>query len=170
MKNLSNYNIAFVGLSVGHHKFEFELEESFFKDLGDDTIFQPQLKVEIDLSKSDTLLTLACNIKGILHKACDRCLENVELPIDISKVLHVKITGDDSVSNEDEVVSLGSTEHQLNVAQHLFDFVSLAVPMRVVHDDGECDPEVIKILEEQTSNHEKNIDPRWKALKKISNK
>ena len=53
----------------------------------------------------------------------------------------------------------------------MYEYVVVAMPMQKLHEDGECDPEVLKYLNteaEQTEASEE-IDPRWEALKQLKN-
>ena len=60
----------------------------------------------------------------------------------------------------------------MNVAWNIYEFISLEVPMRHVHPEGECHGEVEELLEqygaeEPGEEQEAPIDERWSELKKI---
>ena len=59
----------------------------------------------------------------------------------------------------------------IDLAQWLYEYVAVRIPMQHIHPDGECDPEVTKyIVDEDEIESKKNddeIDPRWEALKKL---
>jgi uncharacterized metal-binding protein YceD (DUF177 family) len=50
----------------------------------------------------------------------------------------------------------------------------MAIPSRSVHDEGECDEEMVKLIEKfqnqpkEEKNKEDDIDPRWSALKNLN--
>ena len=75
----------------------------------------------------------------------------------------------------DEIIILPHEENELNIAQLIYEFIVVSMPLRSVHEDPEeCDPEMISKLEEFSSdNHSQDIelkeeiDPRWEALKKL---
>ena len=80
------------------------------------------------------------------------------------------------VEDEAELIYLHPNDFQVEIAQYIYEFVILSLPIRRVHPDGEdgeslCDPVMIKKLEElryhgKTSDEPE--DPRWKELKKFS--
>ena len=63
--------------------------------------------------------------------------------------------------------------HSINLAEHIYDYLSLLVPIRVIHADDEngistCDPEFLKRIESASApGSAENSDPRWDALRNI---
>jgi uncharacterized metal-binding protein YceD (DUF177 family) len=169
MKSLSVFDISFTGLSNGVHRFDYELGEAFFTEFGDEKFNSAAVKVNIDLDKSDGILTLLFRIDGEITTLCDRCLEEVTLPVKDTKVMLVAFEGNEKRPKEvDDIVVLDHKAHVLNVAQHMYDYVSLSLPMRRVHNEGECDEEAIKVLESKLGKPEIATDPRWEKLKNIA--
>ncbi|MBK8875259.1 MAG: DUF177 domain-containing protein [Bacteroidetes bacterium] len=110
---------------------------------------------------------------GSLHMNCDRCLEDFDMPVDTTVVMLVKF-GEPGVGETDDIIVISHSDSHLNIAQHIYDYLSLQVPMRVVHPDDEsgnptCDPEFIAKLNEikEESPEDGPVDPRWEALKKL---
>ncbi|HKJ79252.1 MAG TPA: DUF177 domain-containing protein, partial [Prolixibacteraceae bacterium] len=70
-------------------------------------------------------------------------------------------------------------EHQLNLAQLIYEYISLAIPLKRVHPedkngDSQCDTEMLDkinnyVQPEVDKDEEENVDPRWAALKKLKN-
>ena len=64
-------------------------------------------------------------------------------------------------------------EHELDVSQYIFEYLTLMVPMRNVHEDEEgnptCNPEDLKNIEKHMKHDEETpVDPRWEILKKFN--
>ena len=68
-------------------------------------------------------------------------------------------------------------EYELDVAQYIYEYITVVIPMRNVHEDDEgnpaCDPEVLKEIEkhalpEEKAGEEPPTDPRWDALKGLN--
>jgi uncharacterized metal-binding protein YceD (DUF177 family) len=82
-----------------------------------------------------------------------------------------------SISEDDpDVLSLSSDEHELDLMQHFYEFIHLALPIKRVHPDDKngrstCNPEMLKKLNELLveDEEEKHNDPRWDDLKKLMN-
>jgi uncharacterized metal-binding protein YceD (DUF177 family) len=82
----------------------------------------------------------------------------------------------DVSSDDNDIIYLSADEYELDLRQHLYEFIHLALPIRRVHpadNDGKtgCNPEMIKRLNELLIYEEKqnNADPRWDELKKLMN-
>jgi uncharacterized metal-binding protein YceD (DUF177 family) len=174
MGRFNTYTIPFVGLATGHHQFEYEIDDSFFALFENPVIREANIHVDVDLHKTAESLTLLFRFKGEVGVTCDRCLEPFRMPLNSMQAVLVKF-GDPKQGDEDEVVVLEHGEHEINVAQHIYDFVSLQIPYRVVHPDKEdgspgCDPEFLSHLSQEEQSAEPPTDPRWEALKKLKSK
>ena len=71
MKDLKAYDIQFVGLKQGHHRFDYEIEKSFFEFYDFDEFNDVDVKVELGLEKKSTLLELEFSLKGTVNVNCD---------------------------------------------------------------------------------------------------
>ena len=82
---------------------------------------------------------------------CDRCLEPLTLPVDVSPRFSVKFSAIPSGElpedeNGREILVLPENEAVLDLGQIVYDFVCLSVPIVKVHPEGECAPDTIKYL------------------------
>lgn len=139
---LKEYDIEFIKLKLGDHSFEYHLDRSFFEAFNS-SLSSQDIKVDLTFRKSDTMFTMVFELQGNVDVECDRCLSPVSLPIKGKHTVLVKIT-DHPMENEDDLIYIGSHEYKLNIAQHLYDFVCLAIPIKkTCHDVGmTCDPAV----------------------------
>ncbi len=173
MDKLKIYSIPFVGLKKGVHTFDFLIEDDFFELMEQDLLQQGKVKVVIDLNKKDTLMELDFKISGHVKLSCDRCLEEFDHELEGEDRLIVKF-GMETVEESEEILVLASNETEINVAQFIYEFISLRVPMRHVHPDDDegnstCDPEFLAKIEELSKHEdeEHEPDPRWEALKNL---
>jgi uncharacterized metal-binding protein YceD (DUF177 family) len=172
----SKYNIEFKGLKEGLHEFEFEVKNSFFEHFEESLVEKGDVKALIILERRSSFLNLHFKITGILELTCDRCLEPYEQKIGLETDIFVKF-GHETEDNSDNVLWLLPEEHQLNVAQLIYEYTVLSIPMRHVHpknDNGvrACNKEMIEKLKELKAKHipeESETDPRWDLLKKLNN-
>lgn len=171
MDRLDKYSIPFAGLAKGNHPFEFEIDDAFFESFENSVIQKASVHVDIDFEKAETVLTLTFRMKGFITQTCDRCLEEFEIPVNTTQVLLVRF-GIPGVGETDDIIVIPHGEHQLNVAQHIYDYLSLLIPMRVVHPDDEngnpgCNPEFLNRLENESDKDDPQGDPRWEILKNL---
>ncbi len=157
MDLLKEYDIEFIKLKLGDHKFEYHLTDQFFKAFNS-SLSTKDIKVDLLFQKSNTMFTLVFELDGKLGLECDRCLSDIDLPIRNKHTVLVKIT-DHPMENEDDLIYIGSHEYKLNIAQHLYDFVNLSIPIKKTCSDvgKTCDPAMTKnitsIIDVENGDH-----------------
>lgn len=160
------YIISFAGLSVGRHDFEFKVDDSFFEGLDYSEIRKADVDVVLQLQKQSTMLILDFELKGTVNVPCDRCSEMFDQPISSKAQLIVKF--DDEVSDDEDVVTLAHAETEIDVAQYLYEYISLALPYKRVHpNESDCNKEVLGKLKKMEAQAEEKTDTRWDKLKKL---
>jgi uncharacterized metal-binding protein YceD (DUF177 family) len=169
VKNPEQYKIAFSSLTPGTHIFDFQIDSTFFEEGENTGIISGNIAVNVTMMKEERMMDLHFSLRGAVVVPCDRCLEPVEVEVKGNERLIIKL-GDRYVEETDEIQIIPDTEHQVDLAPFLYEFVYLMVPMRRVHDEDEdgnslCDPEILKKISEL--NPEKEPDPRWEALNKL---
>lgn len=168
---LNMYSINFKGLKFGKHRFVFEINDRFFQDFKEGEISRGELKAEVLLLKQNNLLELRCKIAGTVNIPCDRCTELFDLPISYEGTLYVKIGAEENRA-EDDIVFLTADEHEINLAQHLYESICLSLPIMRYHglngtNELDCDAEMLKHLGSTTTNSSTTDDPRWAKLNEI---
>ena len=175
MNNLKEYLIPFVGLKIGKHQFDYQIDNTFFKNFDYDEYNAVSVKVDIVLEKKSTMLELDFKHKGTVNVPCDVSGEEFDLPIKGKLKLLVKF-GDAFNDENEELLILPHGEFQVNVSQYIYELIILSVPLRRVHPgvkDGSLSDVIEKLeslspkenkKEEQQNN---DIDPRWENLKKL---
>ena len=174
MNNLKAYLIPFIGLKIGKHQFDYQVDNTFFAHFDYDEFNDASVKVSVVLEKKSTLLELDFQHKGTVNVPCDVSGEEFDLAIKGKLKLVVKF-GDAFNDENEELLILPHGEFQVNVAQYIYESIVLSVPLRRIHPgvkDGSL-TEVIEKLEalapkENKESVQKNdIDPRWENLKKL---
>lgn len=177
MGKLSEYVIPFSGLSIGKHTYEFDIDQKFFDQYGTELVNAGSIQVVLNLSKSANMLLLEFAHKGYMNTACDRCLNDIQMPLQGENRVIVKFgaeTGDES----EEIVVLPVAAHEINVAPLVYEFIGTSVPYRLVPTDCDeqdkyCDPEIgsrVNGIIEVPDNEEiiePAPDPRWEKLKNL---
>ncbi len=142
MNNMENIRLTVAGrsLSKGSHHYDFHLGKSFF-DLFDNTeVLDSELTVAIEVEMGkERKLDISVIIEGYVVLLCDRCLENLSVPVTFRGVL------------EEQEAEECRNEHtgQLDFTQYIYDNVCLAIPLKRVHEpEKDCDPEMLRIWKE----------------------
>ncbi|MDC6387932.1 DUF177 domain-containing protein [Maribacter sp. PR1] len=167
------FNIPFSGLKQGKHDFNYKIDNTFFESFGYDEFNEVDVDLSVVLSKTSTMLELDFEAIGNVNIDCDITSEPYDQPIDGDLHLVVKF-GDAYNDDDDEILILPHGEHQINVAQYIYEMIILAVPQKRVHPgiaDGTLKSEALDRLQELQPKDKKNnndeSDPRWDELKKL---
>jgi len=173
-KILDAYSINFKGLKLGKHSFEFELNDAFFREYEEGEISRGHLKALVNLNRQNHLLEFKISIKGSVQVVCDRCLELFELPITYKGELFAKIGPIDEEQTNDEIIFLSEEDHEVNLAQYLYESVCLSLPLTRYHgingtNINDCDKEMLAKMNIVSDSNTSEIDPRWEKLRKLKN-
>jgi uncharacterized protein len=174
-KVLKAYLIRFGSLNQGIHNFDFEVTDKFFECFEYSEVEKGNIHVEVALEKQSTMLIFHFNFTGTLTLNCDRCNSEYLQEIDAAERLIVKF-GNEEYDSSEEIMILPHGEYEINVAEWVYEFLTLNIPYQRLHPEGACDPEVVDFIEEgefpeeDFQDEEENIDPRWEALQQLKNK
>ena len=165
MKVLKDFTIPFVGLKEGNHDFTFDIDEKFFDSFEYSEINNGKVRVLVSMEKQSRMMIFNFTIKGVVVVACDRCLSDMEYPVNGSERLIVKF-GQEWKEETDEILIIPQTDSHIDLSQFIYEYIMLMLPYKRVHTEGEgiCDAEMIGKLEQHT---EPEPDPRWDALKEL---
>lgn len=173
MGKLKQFVIPFSGLKIGKHEFEYEVDNTFFDDFGYDEFNEADIQVLAGLNKISTMMELDLTATGTVNVNCDVTNEPYQQEVDGALQLVIKF-GAEFNDDNDEILILPHGEHQVNIAQYVYEMLVLAVPQKRVHpgvEDGTLQSEALDKLEElqpkETRSNKENTDPRWDGLKKL---
>ncbi len=177
MRNLAAYTIPFVGLKLGKHQFEYDIDNEFFEHFEYDDLNSSNVKIDLLLEKKTTMMELTFKASGSVNVNCDLTNEPYDQPIDGSLFLVIKF-GDEFNDENEDLLILPHGEYEVNIQQYIYELIVLSIPLKRVHpgvEDGTLDSEVLDKLEELSINNNENkndedeIDPRWDKLKNLLN-
>jgi uncharacterized protein len=175
MKAWRDFDIDIYKLSNQKHYYNFDLEDVFFSNFPDSLLTKGKLKVDLIIEKSETFIISIFDIKGMVELTCDRSLELFDFEIITKNKLIFKF-GEDLVEITDEIVTIPRDAQKINVAQYIYEFIGLAIPMKKLHPKFEKeyledrdDQETILIYSTEKDKSEEKapedqVDPRWKVL------
>ena len=138
------------GLTAGENRFFWQVGKEFFESFENTEILDAQLDIDALVEKSGRYVGVDCEVRGKLVVQCDRCLEDLEMPVDVEICLSVKFgEADESEEMQDgerEVVFIPVDNTELDMAQIVYDYVCTSLPLQRVHGEGGCNPESMKYL------------------------
>ncbi len=167
MSQNDDTKIQFSGLKPGNYTFCFTLNGEFFERWKNDEIRDGNVKIDVKMERKEHLLMFTFLLKGELTTMCDRCLGDLIVPVEGEEHLCVRFS-DTEVCDDEDVVVLPEKAFEIDLAQWLYEYAAVRIPMQHIHPEGECDPEVTRfITDKEEEEKTEEIDPRWEALKKV---
>ena len=175
---LRAYDINIAGLSNKRYEYDFTSGDSFFAALEQDLIQKGNVQTHVLLDKSETMIRLDFHIVGTVEQTCDRSLDPYDEPVDTRQMMLLKF-GDHNEELSDEIELIERNTATINVARYIFEFIGLSLPMKRLHprfrnEEDEDDEESGKVIyrsdptNEEADTDSPATDPRWAALRKLS--
>ena len=162
---------------------EYQMDDAFFGGMEAPGIRKGNVHTTVGIRKtSPESFQMDFHARGVVYVPCDRCLDDMEVPVASSDVLCVRF-GDAYSEDENEVV-IPEDDGCIDVAWFLYEFIALSLPLKHVHEPGGCNEQMMEKLGEylRVSQDEGDeafslpegegaeIDPRWSDLEKLIDK
>ncbi|MDE5822429.1 MAG: DUF177 domain-containing protein [Paramuribaculum sp.] len=190
MGKFTEYKLPLKTMAPGTHTFEYHLSKTFFNNMESEDVHDADLNVNLTVEYKADVYSLNFEIEGIVTLICDRCLDDLEFPIDTTYHINVKY-GEDYNDDSDDLLVIPESDNYLNVAYMIYDTVALAIPIKHVHPLGKCNRQMSAMLKKHRAGgvsdedadlqnqlidemdamedaSEQPTDPRWDALKNIA--
>lgn len=169
-RNLREYDIAFTGLKLGEHRFDYQLDNKFFSLFEYDEFLSADLGAKVDMVKKESSLEFQFCIDGTVKVPCDITTEPFDLPLHTEMELVVKF-GVEYDDSKDEILIIPAGEHKMNIAQYLYELSVLALPLKRLSKKGIelQDKEELLSQKSEDKNEGEEMDPRWEKLKDLLN-
>lgn len=120
----------------------FHLDDAFFQELDQEEITGGDVEVALTVKPgAGDVFHFNYTMKGTARVLCDRCLEEVSLPVDFSDSVQIA-HGDPEDDNGDAII-IPFSQLTYDVAWDMYELISVHFPLQHVHPDGECNPDMI---------------------------
>lgn len=173
------FEIAFVGLKPGLHEYEFRVDEKFFANYNQEELQNCKAIIKLQLDRKNSFMLLKFDVDGTIKTDCDRCGNSLELRLWEEFNLIVKLVDNPEAMNEQEedpdVYFIGKTESHLHLADWIYEFVNLSIPMQRMCSQEEmggsqCNQEVLlKLQNMENAAKTESQNSLSKALEKFKN-
>ena len=173
MCDLETFQINLKTLGQGVTRMEFDVNDDFFRAIDAPEVQRGELKVELEVDRRVDLFELNFHVKGSVSIPCDLCLDEMQQSVDTDHRLIVRFG--EANSESEEMVIVEEESGVLDLSWFVYETIALAIPIRHVHESGQCNPEMIDSLKAHVAHTDGNgpteqaVDPRWMKLKQIKN-
>jgi len=182
MCSLEQFKIDLKALTEDVSPLDYELGNQYFAALDGAEIQSGSLHVSGSIRKTVGFFELQMNISGTVQIPCDRCLDLMDQPIETGLRLVAKLVPAEQLTNteessnidKDDIIAVDENKGILDIAWFIYETVALAVPIQHVHQPGDCNDAMMRVLDEHSAarssdaDANKTTDPRWDALKKLN--
>jgi uncharacterized protein len=148
MDALREFSIPIKGLNNGKREFQFKINDAFFKNFEGSAIEEGEFDVHLIFDKKDSFIELTFNFDGTIRTECDRCTASIHLPYGDSHFLMVKYSIEEQ-EEDAEIVYISPEASHLNVAQYIYEFITISIPFHKTYDcendnPKPCDTDILK--------------------------
>lgn len=142
MSEQNDYILILNNLPNGKHNFEYRLVSDFFAQFDEKEVADGDVEVKIVAEKCLSSINLTFDLKGTIKVACNRCLDEMTLPIETQENILVKI-GNFS-DNNGEFVVLNEHNPEFDITWLLYELIVTSIPIWHSHEEGKCNEEMMK--------------------------
>lgn len=184
MSKFKLYNVPLKDITDTKQVFEYDLNDDYFKKIDSPEVQSGNVKAVVTVVKKVSNYELLITLNGFVNIPCNRCLDNMQQPIQYKDVLLVKFG--ERFSEEGEIVIVPESEGCINLAWFLYEFIVVNIPIKHVHASGECNKQMtsklrrhtVRTTDERDEDYEDDdfenneiedikTDPRWDGLQNI---
>ncbi|MDR1380365.1 MAG: DUF177 domain-containing protein [Tannerella sp.] len=194
MERLKTYQIDLKNFFPAvKYQFDYVLGDDFFKSVDGPEVRQGNVNVSLSVVYAASAFELDFHIDGVVTVTCDRCLDDMEIPVKTEDRLIVTF-GEAYAEVSDVHIVISEDEGFINVAWYMYQFIALAIPIKHVHEPGGCnemmalklkelcvdeivedeglfqetdEQDEIGSAEPDAGGYDRPVDPRWETLRNL---
>ncbi|MDO5394432.1 MAG: DUF177 domain-containing protein [Bacteroidales bacterium] len=157
MGKFTEFQLPLKSLPAGEHRYNYHLDKRFFDNMESADVRDADIDAALTVVHKSDVYDLTMHLTGTITVPCDRCLDDLGLPVDTTYHIMVKY-GDAYRDDSDELLEIPESESTLNVAYMLYDTASLAIPMKHVHPMGKCNRQMSSVLRKHRAHSADDAD------------
>lgn len=186
---MDTYKIDLLSSGLGGKTFEYDLSDDFFAEM-EGLVQRGSIHTTVACLSAGSVYKFQIHSVGTIIVPCDRCLSDLELRIETTDDLNVKLG--DEYADEGDCVVVPEAEGYLDLAQFIYEFIALSMPLTCCHEPGKCDDAMMQELSRHQSTRsgiaddgqadsangdvqdesmgedsDEPVDSRWAALKQF---
>lgn len=143
MRMMDTYKIDLLGSGLGGKTFEWDEDDEFFANI-DGLIQRGTVHTTVACLSAGAIYKFQIHSVGTVIVPCDRCLADLELRIETTDLLSVKLG--DEWDDEGDCVVVPEAEGYIDLAQFIYEFIVLSMPITCSHAPGKCDEAMMNEL------------------------
>jgi uncharacterized metal-binding protein YceD (DUF177 family) len=156
MSEVRNYIVLPLrNLEKRKHTFKFRVETEFFSDFQNPEIIEGSVEISLEVEKFSLFMNVVLTFSGVLTVSCDRCLEDLDVPVEgenmLSVVFEQVLDKPDEENPDEDIIYVNAEDEDIDLTVYVYESICLALPIQRVHGDDEngkslCNPEMLKYI------------------------
>lgn len=189
---MDTYEIDLLSRGLEGKTLEYDIDDAFFGWTGG-LIQRGKVHSTVTCVSANAIYKFQIHSVGTIIVPCDRCLADLELRIETTDILSVKLG--DEYADEGDCVIVPEAEGRIDLAQFIYEFIVLGMPITCCHEPGKCDEAMMHELSRHQSirsggedaehgdssdsdaheagvgeDSDEPVDARWAVLKTLKDK
>lgn len=138
MSEQKSHIIDLSTLEVGYYVFDYQLDNAYFATVEKTELLGGQIsaKAILDLREEDFDLTIG--VEGIVQVTCDRCLDPMDIRMDVEERVNLEDEGEESV---DKIKTI-------DLDWLAYEMIVVNLPLVHSHQPGGCNPQMDALLQD----------------------
>ena len=125
-----------------NQSINLHLTDDFFKNLEQEEIAGGDIEANISIRQAaGGIFRFDYRIAGSVRVLCDRCLEEVSLPVRCSETVKVSHGADDA--DDGETIAIPPSQTTYDMAWDIYEIIDVNLPLQRVHPEGQCNPDML---------------------------
>jgi uncharacterized metal-binding protein YceD (DUF177 family) len=156
MSEVRNYIVLPLrNLEKRKQTFEFRMGTEFFSDFQNPEIIEGSVEISLEVEKFSQFVNVALTFSGTLTVSCDRCLEDLDVPVEgenmLSVVFEKVLDKPDDEDPDEDIIYVNAEDGETDLTVYVYESICLALPIQRVHGEDEngkslCNPEMLKYI------------------------
>ena len=129
------------------------LGDDFLERFSRDLIQGLDARANLVAEQKGGWIEIHCKVVGEAKVECDRCLEELQMPLGIDQRLTIRFDAEpgDVVNEDDNIIILREGTSEVDLAQTIYDLICVSLPMQRVHPEGQCSQAALSRLSDEAA-------------------
>ncbi len=128
----------------GSHHFEFEIDAELFDSFEEDEIKEADVLASVDMNRVGSETELLIKLSGNVTVECDRCLDDLVIPIEFEGGAKAFYEGTETENEETDIIFFSPENETLVLDEYIRESILLCMPTQKIHQNiSECNPQML---------------------------
>lgn len=125
------------------------LTDDFFTKLEQDEIKGGRVNLQAHVCHSaGDIYTVTVKLEGEVTVQCDRCLDDLSLPVKVNERLFIKF-GIPAKGDNDDMLYAENGQLEYDLSWPVYELIETSLPLQRAHSHGECNPDMLRYIHQE---------------------